>query len=53
MCSCYAVSEHSAQTAPARERKVQATIGEYGPNALGYTRAAMAVTMSCNAERQS
>ena len=53
MFSCDPVRKHSKQTAPVRERKVQATLGEYGPNPLGYTRAAMAATMSCDAERQS
>ena len=53
MYSCYSVREHSIQTAFVRKRKVQATIGEYGPNTLGYTRAAMAITMSCDSERKS
>ncbi len=34
-------------------RKVQATIGLYAPNLLGYTRATMVVTMGCNSERRS
>jgi biotin synthase-like enzyme len=31
--------------------KVWATLGEYSPNALGNTRAAMVDTMRCNTER--
>ena len=48
---CYLVKKHTTQTAPVMERKVRATIGEYAPNTLGYTRASMAITMRCNAER--
>jgi hypothetical protein len=36
-----------------KERKVRATIGQYAPNPLGYTRAAMHWTMGCNPERGS
>ena len=32
---------------------MRATSGQYAPNALGYTRAAMPQTMRCNAERRS
>ena len=32
---------------------MQATVGLYAPNLLGYTRATMDVTMGCNAERRS
>ena len=32
---------------------MQATIGLYAPNALGYTRATMVKTMGCNSERRS
>ena len=41
------------RTAPETERKVQATVGQYAPNALGYTRATMVGTMGCNPERGS
>ncbi len=34
-------------------RKVQATVGLYAPNLLGYTRATMVRTMGCNSERRS
>ncbi len=34
-------------------RKVQATVGLYGPNVLGYTRDAMIETMGYNSERRS
>ena len=44
---------HIVGTAPEKERKVQATIGLYAPNALGYTRATMVKTMGCNSERRS
>ena len=37
--------EHIVGTAPETERKVQATIGLYAPNLLGYTRATMVRTM--------
>ena len=44
---------HSGGTAPVRGRKVRATIGQYAPNPLGYTRAAMAGTKGCDPERGS
>jgi hypothetical protein len=47
------VIEHIVGTAPERERKVQATVGLYAPNPLGYTRATMVVTIGCNSERRS
>ncbi len=34
-------------------RKVQATVGLYAPNLLGYTRATMAETMGYDSERRS
>ncbi len=34
-------------------RKVQATVGLYAPNLLGYTRATMAETMGYDSERGS
>ncbi len=45
--------EHIVGTAFERRRKVQATVGLYAPNLLGYTRATMVRTMGCNAERRS
>ncbi len=45
--------EHIVGTAFERRRKVQATVGLYAPNLLGYTRATMIRTMGCNAERRS
>ena len=47
------MSGHSMETALERGRKVQATVGLYAPNLLGYTRATMVVTMGCNSERRS
>ena len=32
---------------------MRATLGEYGPNTLGYTRAAMLHSNGCNSERRS
>ncbi len=45
------MTEHIMGTALETGRKVRATIGLYGPNLLGYTRATMARTMGCNTER--
>ncbi len=36
---------------PTRLRKVGATVGQYAPNILGHTRAAMVGTEGCNIER--
>ncbi len=36
---------------PTRLRKVEATVGQYAPNILGHTRAAMVGTEGCNIER--
>jgi hypothetical protein len=44
---------HIVRTAFERRRKVQATVGLYAPNSLGYTRATKAGTMGCNPERGS
>ena len=44
---------HNVGTALERERKVWATIGQYAPNLLGYTRATMVRTMGCNSEKRS
>ncbi len=52
LTSSYAI-EHIVGTAPERERKVQATVGLYAPNLLGYTRATMVMTIGCNSERRS
>ncbi len=40
-------------TALETERKVQATVGLYAPNPLGYTRATMVKTTGCDSERRS
>ena len=45
--------EHIVETALETRRKVQATIGLYAPNPLGYTRATMIETMGYNSERRS
>ena len=45
--------EHIVRTALEKGRKVQATIGLYAPNLLGYTRATMVMTMGCNSEKRS
>ena len=44
---------HSMETALETGRKVQATLGLYAPNLLGYTRATMVVTMGRNPEKGS
>ena len=41
------------QTASVTRRKVRATLGEYVPNPLGYTRAAMVDSMRCDSEKRS
>ena len=46
-------TEHIARTALETGRKVQATVGLYAPNLLGYTRATMVGTMGCNPEKGS
>ncbi len=46
-------TERIVETALETGRKVQATIGLYAPNPLGYTRATMVGTMGCNSERRS
>ncbi len=45
--------EHIVETALETRRKVQATIGLYAPNLLGYTRATMVGTIGCNSVRRS
>ena len=47
------MSEHTIETALERGRKVQATVGLYAPNLLGYTRATMIWTMGCDSEKRS
>jgi len=49
----FRMSGHVMGTAVETQRKEWATVGLYGPNLLGYTRATMARTMGCNAERRS
>ncbi len=44
---------HIIGTALVRGRKVQATVGLYAPNLLGYTRATVVKTMGCNSVRRS
>ncbi len=41
------------RTALEKERKVQATVGLYAPNLLGYTRATKVRTMGYNSVRRS
>ncbi len=45
------MTEHIMETALETRRKVQATLGLYAPNLLGYTRSAMVETMGRNTER--
>ena len=47
------MTEPIIETAFVRRRKVQATVGLYAPNLLGYTRATMVGTMGCDSERRS
>ena len=47
------LTEHFVRTAFERRRKVQATVGLYAPNLLGYTRATMVGTMGYNPVRGS
>ena len=49
----FLVTGHIVGTAFERRRKVWATIGQYAPNLLGYTRATMVRTMGCDPERGS
>ena len=44
---------HTIETARVSGRKVWATVGQYVPNLLGYTRVAMVRTMGCNPDRGS
>ncbi len=45
------MTEHIVETAFVKRRKVQATIGLYAPNLLGYTRATMVRTKGYYSER--
>ncbi len=45
--------EHTVETALVTRRKVQATVGLYASNLLGYTRATMVGTIGYDSERRS
>ena len=47
----YIYYEYNMQIALVTRMKVWATLGEYGLNALGDTRASMVDTVRCNTER--
>ncbi len=47
------MTEHIVGTALETRRKVQATVGLYAPNLLGYTRATMVGIMGYDPERGS
>ena len=47
------MTEHNTGTASERKRREWATVGQYDPNLLGYTRATMVRTIGCNSERRS
>ena len=47
----YIYHVYNIQIALVTRMKVWATLGEYSLNPLGYTRAAMADSMSCDTER--
>ena len=49
----FRTTEHIVGTALETRRKVQATVGLYAPNLLGYTRATMVGTEGCHSERRS
>ena len=48
----FGMSGHIVGTALETGRKVQATVGLYAPNLLGYTRATMVRTMGYYSERR-
>ncbi len=50
--NCY-FNEHIRKTALVTRRRVGAMSGEYSPNPLGYTRAAMSHSMRCDSEKRS
>ncbi len=47
------MTEHIVGAALETGRRVQATVGLYAPNLLGYTRATMIRTMGYDSERRS
>ncbi len=47
------MTENIVETALETGRRVQATVGLYAPNLLGYTRATMVRTMGHDSERRS
>ncbi len=47
------VNEQNIETAFERKRKVRATVGQYDPNPLGYTRIAMVKAIGRHSERRS
>ena len=49
----YGMYGYNVETACVSKRKVWATVGQYAPNLLGYTRSAMARTIGCDSERRS
>ena len=49
----YICQVHHMQIAMVTWMKVWATLGEYSPNPLGYTRASMVDTTRCDSERRS
>ena len=49
----FGMTGYFVRTALETRRKVQATVGLYAPNLLGYTRATMVETMGYNSERRS
>ncbi len=49
----FLVTGNNVGTALETKRKVQATVGLYAPNPLGYTRATMVGTTGCHSERRS
>jgi len=53
LVSNFYCKEHIRQTALVTRRKVGAMLGEYSPNPLGNTRAAMSYSMRCDSEKRS
>ncbi len=53
LLTSHLVIEHNVGTALETKRRVQATVGLYAPNPLGYTRATMVGTMGRNSEKRS
>ncbi len=46
-------NEQNIETAFERKRKARATVGQYDPNPLGYTRIAMVKAIGRHSERRS